>query len=194
MSTTKRSLRREMDHPDLKILWQLAATTPCPQGTSPDGAFEPIGLILQRPPKTATYAETPPNTLAFAWTGGDGVHFNFVLGGDLPAKDNPILMVVPMNFERPRAVVGRDLRDFLALGVGCGFFALERLTYDPDAFLREYPIRAGRLSERALEQLRLLGASFGIEPWQDVRARLEELKELERLLAPRRTSTPGASR
>jgi hypothetical protein len=40
------------------------------QGYVADGAFESIGLILQRPLQRATYGEPPPNTLAFAWTGG----------------------------------------------------------------------------------------------------------------------------
>jgi hypothetical protein len=177
-----------MDHPDLALLWQLAATASRPKGTSPEGAFESIGLILQRPPKLATYAQTPPNTLAFAWTGGDGVHFNLVLGNNLAVEDSPILMVVPMSFKRPRAVVGRSLRDFLALGMGSGFFALERLAYDPDSFLREYPGGANRMSDRAREQLRLLRTTFGVEPWTDARAHLNELKELERLVG---TDAPG---
>jgi hypothetical protein len=133
-----------MDHPYLARLWQLAATASRAKGSSPNGAFESIGLILQRPPKLATYAQTPPNTLAFAWTGGDGVHFNFVLGSDLAVEDNPILMVVPMSFKRPRAVVGRSLRR----------------------------------------------TTFGVEPWTDARAHLDELKELERLVSSE-TKTPG---
>jgi hypothetical protein len=171
-------------HPDLEMLWQLADTAPRPKGTPRDGAFEPIGLILSRPPRRTEYGSTPANTLAFAGSGGDGVHFNFVLRDGRLEKDSPILLSAPMNFDRPHAIVGRDLRDFLALGVGCGFFVLERLVYDPESFLQSYPSLSANQSEPERELLRLIRETFGVEPWTDPRARLEELAHLESLLEP----------
>jgi hypothetical protein len=173
-----------MDHADLEKLWQLADTAPRPKGTSRDGAFEPIGLILSRPLERATYRTTPANTLAFARTGGDGVHFSLVLRDGRLAKDSPVLMAVPMNFARPHVIVGRDLRDFLALGVGCGFFVLEQLVVDAESLLREYPTRAEELPEPKRDLLRSIRSTFGVEPWTDPRARLEELRKLEGLLEP----------
>jgi len=167
-----------MAHADLERLWQLADSSPRPKGRSCDGTFGPIGLILQRPPARATYGSTPANTLAFAWTGGDGVHFSFVVSGGAIHEDSPILMSVPMHFACPNLVVGRNLRDFLALGVGCGFFALERLAYEADVFLGGYPTAIEHLDE----QLRLIRTAFDVEPWTDPKSRLGELCALEHLL------------
>jgi hypothetical protein len=127
-----------MDRADLQKLWQLADEAPRPKARR----------------------ETPANTLAFARTGGDGVHFNFVLRDGRVREDSPILMAVPMNVDRPHVIVGRDLRDFLALGVGRGFFLLDGLVYDPESFLGAYPAPEEALGEREREQLLLLRAAF----------------------------------
>jgi hypothetical protein len=181
-----------MDHADLQRLWRLADETPRAKGTPRDGVFEPIGLILSRPLQRATYRSTPANTLAFAWTGGDGVHFNFVLRDGRVAEDSPILMSVPASFDAPNVIVGRDLRDFLALGVGRGFFSLERLVYDPKSFLDDYPASEEELDELQRDQLRLLRAAFAVEPWSDAKGRLEELEPLVRLLEPPAAQPPPA--
>jgi hypothetical protein len=77
-----------------------------------------------------------------------------------------------------KAAPVRDFRDFLALGVGSGFFNLEQLTYKPELFLRSYPL-VEQLDDEQRELLRLLRVTFGVEPWTDPRARLDELKGLE---------------
>jgi hypothetical protein len=179
---------------DLERLWQIADSASLRGNTSRDGLFEPIGLILGRPLQRATYRTTPANTLAFAWTGGDGIHFNFVLRDGAIQHDSPVVMAVPMSFKRPNVIVGRDLRDFLALGTGRGFFVLEQLAYQPEAFLGAYPATADELSERARQQIALIRNGFGVEPWANPRARLEELKDLEALLeqpAAQPPSPPG---
>jgi hypothetical protein len=178
-------------HPDLERLWELADTAPRPEGTSRDGTFEPIGLILSRPLERAGYDSTPANTLAFARTGGDGVHFNFVLRDGHLDSDSPVLLSAPMNFDRPHAIVGRDLRDFLALGAGCGFFVLERLVHDPDWFLRAYASLSANQSEPTRELLRLIRETFGVDPWADPGARLQELSQLESLLEPAAARSPA---
>jgi hypothetical protein len=173
-----------VDHPELHRLWNLADIA-AREGRSPDAAFEAIGLILQRPLERATYGSTPSNTLTFARTGGDGVHFSFVLRDATVRSDSPVLMGVPMHFDRPNVVVGRDLRDFLALGVGCGFFALERIVNDPDAFFAGYPA-----AREGSGSLRIIRAAFRVEPWTDPRAHLEDLKSFEHLLEAPAPSPP----
>jgi hypothetical protein len=178
-------------HADLKKLWELADTAERPPG-NPGGAatFGNVGLFLVRPPRRTRYASTPANTLAFAATGGDGVHFNFVLRQGEVHADSPIVMTVPMNFDRPLAIVGRDLRDFLSFGVGCGFFCLEQLTYDLDRFAGRHRTGAGQLDAVSRRQLHLVQTTFGLEPWTDPRSRLEELRQLEGLLEPPAPRSP----
>jgi hypothetical protein len=164
-----------VEHADLLRLWRLADTLPRPKGRAKDATFEPIGLILERPLRRAAYGTTPANTLTFARTGGDGVHFSFVLRDGEVHAASPVVMGVPMH-ERPSIIVGRDLLDFLALGVGCGF-ALERIASDPDAFFDAYP------SSRELDaQLRRIRTTFDVAPWREPKERLAELRALESLL------------
>ena len=166
-----------VEHADLLRLWRLADTLPRPKGRAKDATFEPIGLILERPLQRAGYDTTPPNTLTFARTGGDGVHFSFVLREGEVHAASPIVMGVPMHSKRPNVIVGRDLLDFLALGVGCGFFDVERIADEPDAFCDLYPS-----SRQSAAQLRHIRTAFGVAPWTNPKERLAELRALESLL------------
>ena len=59
---------------DVATLFKLAGN----QGRPDDwnDHFDPIGLILQIPPKREDYWCTPLNALTFARTGGDGTHYS----------------------------------------------------------------------------------------------------------------------
>jgi len=180
-----------VEHVLLQQLWQLADAAPPSKGRSRDAIFERLGLILSRPPMHGGYACTPGNTSAFAWTGGDGVHFSLVLRGGRPRDDSPVVMTVPMSMsDRANVIVGCDLRDFLALGVGCGFVGLDQLVYGSESFLRGYPVTAEALGKERSEQLQLLRTTFGVEPWTDPRRRLAELTALEDLLEPPLATPP----
>jgi hypothetical protein len=179
-------------HTDLEKLWTIADTASRPPGTTRDAVFEPIGLILSRPPKRATYASTPRNTVAFAWTGGDGVHFDFLTREDDVHVDSPVLLVAPTSFERPYVVVGRNLRDFLALGVGRGFFELERLTQDADGFFASYPKSAKQWGERESERIEQLRAAFAIEPWAEPMDHFKELQSILQQIEPPAPEPPSA--
>lgn len=78
------------------------------------------------------YDQTPRNSVTFASTGGDGVHYGFLLRGSAIDEGSPVVMTVPMA-DQPNRVVGRDLRHFLGLGMRSGYFALEQLQYDFEA-------------------------------------------------------------
>ncbi len=130
--------------------------------------FGPLGLFLHDALEHPGYA-APTNLRAFAGTGGDGVCFCFVADGAGDARvDGPVVMLVPT---LPReVVVGETLRDFLALGVWVGFFALEQLTDQGYGFAE----RLGEVDALAAE---LVGA-FSLVPWRRPVARLEELQSL----------------
>jgi hypothetical protein len=162
-------------HDDLDTLFRLAGY----RGGDDDwnDHFDPIGLIFQIPPKREGYWCTPLNALTFARTGGDGTHYSLISIPKLPRDQLPVVMTVPMS-DDPNVVVGENIRDFLALGCRFGYFgleglvhephetigALERLSYDDDA-------DAGQI-----EMLKLVEATFRLQPWPRPKQRLAELK------------------
>ena len=160
----------------LQKLWNLAKQQGQSQGTDWRYVFSPIGLILCDPPETESYDSTPANSIAFAKTGGDGVHYSF-LEIDKPLHDSPVVMTVPMMFERPNLILGENLMEFLSLGCRCGYFSLEQLAY-PDS--RAEWIDMLSRSEvnpevEAVDLLNLLNNKFDLHPWLEVASRLEEL-------------------
>ncbi len=134
-------------------------------------ASDGLGLFLTPALEPSGYDATPACCRPFAWTGGDGVHFSLA---DLSGSIAPVVMTVPMNFDAPNLVIGRDFRDFLALGLYSGYFGLEQLVYNRKAAiagLAEFE-HAGPDRE-CLEDIR---KAFGVVPWSDVRARLDSLQ------------------
>jgi len=168
-------------HATLNQLHSLADVAKLKPTEDDSYTFEGIGLILCVPPRIGQYESTPKNSLSFARTGGDGVHFSFVLQGTEYTEDSPIVMTVPMAFGGPcNAIVGENLRDFLALGCVAGYFALEQLLYnDRHEFIRE--LEAGRADrDHGAKQRQLLLSikrAFGLSPWKSVASRLAELEQ-----------------
>ncbi|MGF7036201.1 hypothetical protein J2T17_007253 [Paenibacillus mucilaginosus] len=77
----------------------------------------PIGLGLSMDfEDTEGYFCTPVDSLPFAWTGGDGIHYalltDFGLIKDL--NEAPVICISPMDSERTR-LVARNLYDFFSL-------------------------------------------------------------------------------
>jgi len=112
------------------------------------------------------YDSSPPGYLAFASTGGDGVHFSIPSG-----RAGPVVMTVPMAFDNPNVVVGSDLKDFLSLGCVYGYFGLEQLAYNEDRTINY--IEATKEQSYALQQL---SRHFNLRPWQAVAHHLAALK------------------
>ena len=113
----------------LEKLWSIAEIEANKTGADFSFVLDPIGLILRRPIERERYEATPVNSLAFATTGGDGVHFSLMhLEGEL-GDLSPVVMTVPMNFGQENLIVGSDMKEFLCLGCRVGYFFLEQLTY-----------------------------------------------------------------
>lgn len=160
---------------DLDRLFRLAGN----KGKADDWNqhFDPIGLILQIPPKREEYWCTPLNALTFARTGGDGTHYSLVSLPGVSRVEQPIVMTVPMS-DAPNVIVGANLRDFLALGCRFGYFALEGLVHEPEEIialleLREYDAEKTRSD---IKMLKLLEKTFDLRPWGDHKRRLAELR------------------
>ncbi len=151
-------------------LWDFAKQIAAEDGSDWESVLDPIGLLYGG--DFPRYDATPTNGEVFATTGGDGVYFVFL---DVPG--NPVVMVVPMAFERAHIIVGGNLREFLCLGCMCGYFGLEQLAYDWIDTIEW--IKDPRSSKQYPEELRLLFAlrqRFGLEPLADPYKRLKELR------------------
>jgi len=122
---------------------------------------------------------TPTNSLTFAVTGGDGVHFGIVETNGEFTDFSPIVMTVPM-CDTPNTIVGANLREFLALGCKFGYFALEQLIYAREETLRELALARfdpeADKKERAL--LQELISTFALAPWANPTHRLAELTSM----------------
>lgn len=100
-----------------------------------------LGLLLSSELKNEGYWCTPTNSLRFAETGGDGVHFSLVQVNGGVGEDSPVVMTVPQNFGEKidaNIIVGSSLLDFLRFGLRRGYFAMEQLAYQRDLTLHVY--------------------------------------------------------
>jgi hypothetical protein len=163
--------------PSLQALWAFAEERAEASGCAPDAALERAGLLLHRDLAHGGYDSTPRNSIAFAGTGGDGVHFSFALHDDRALEDSPIVMTVPMSFGHENLIVGENLRDFLAVGSGLSFFVLEQVTYDRPGFLDSYAGGSKRYQpdDKARALLARLALAFGVRPPVDLGTHLDSL-------------------
>jgi hypothetical protein len=147
-------------------------------------AIDTLGL-LGNDLKPSGYDQTPAGCMTFAWTGGDGVHFSLADTGTGIGHTSPVVMTVPMQFDAPNLVVGRTLRDFLALGLPTGYFVLEQLAYDRSDFFGG-GVDPG-LTPDQMTILDQIARTFEIRPWQDPERHLDALnRDFASLLAPAR--------
>lgn len=135
-----------------------------------------LGLLFHERMIGTAYDETPRNSVTFASTGGDGVHYGFLLRGSAIDDASPVVMTVPMA-DHPNRVVGRDLRHFLGLGMGSGYFALEQLQYDFEATVAE--LDRGDfvvLDSRERRALDSIADALEVKGWTDHGAELASLE------------------
>jgi hypothetical protein len=160
---------------DLDTLFKLAGNRGSPDDWN--DYFDPIGLILQIPPKREEYWCTPLNAVTFARTGGDGTHYSLISVPKSKRSKQAIVMTVPMS-DDPNVIVGESLRDFLALGCRRGYFGLEGLVHQPAETMVELKRRKydEELTEREISMLRLIEKTFHLQPWSSPKKRLAELK------------------
>jgi len=176
------------DVPALGRLWKVAEQVAIhkPTETSKD-VFAPIGLHLDSHLVNGGYYCTPTNTTAFAWTGGDGVHFSFVHIENKVSEQSPIVMTVPLGTAE-NVIVGTDLIEFLRLGCTTGYAALEELDHDRKRYMTgafvDYRKRwashhgfATTTDEEDFKLLQFLIDEFSLTPWDNVEQRLDELEK-----------------
>lgn len=145
------------------------------------------GLGLIDPPEPYDSEVTPLNAFAFAGTGGENVHFSLISVKGRVSDASPVVITVPSAGETEwdaNFIVGGSLREFLSLGCQCGYDTLEDLAYDWDATIDE--LQNGLPSEEVFEddqeRLQIFRAELGLQPWPNVRERLEALQQQKRFI------------
>lgn len=132
------------------------------------------GLLPVRPLEHGGYECTPTNTLSFARTGGDGVHFSLLDARDETA-DGPVVMTVPMM--DANLVVAETVAEFLGIGCRTGWFELEQLAYDAPATLAHYAAAPAPASAPEQAFLDLVRTELRVAPLALTAERLADLEE-----------------
>jgi hypothetical protein len=136
-----------------------------------------IGLFLHNPPKNAGYRQTPLNSITFASIGVDGIHFGSITNGHTVNSGCPVVVTIPMAFDKPNYIVGESLYDFLCLGCKHGYSNLGNLHLNLEATLNHYSSPPDDFyDDRAPGILRLLSDQLSLRPWRDVRGHYNDLQ------------------
>lgn len=161
----------------LDKLWSLSGIERSSFSESKNMYFDPVGLILFKDIKNMGYWCTPENTVTFAMTGGDGVHFGFLFGPERSADDSPIVMTLPCA-DTSNIIIAENFLEFLSLGCRRGYFELEQIEYRPEehlAFLDDHKY-SSEMEENEIALLKQIESAFSLRPWSNHSARLAELK------------------
>ncbi|MDH5415417.1 MAG: hypothetical protein OEW87_14870 [Flavobacteriaceae bacterium] len=134
------------------------------------------GLEPIRPMKQYGYDCTPKNSLTFATTGGNGVHFGLVNELNEKGIKGPIVMTVPM-VPNANVIVAEDLDEFFSLGYHVGWFALEQIVYDLADAIDYFSKPNDSLTEEEIRFLELVKKELSIK---HIPLSKERLKELEK--------------
>lgn len=161
----------------LEKLWQLSGEQRSQFPDSKNFHFDPVGLILFRDIENMGYWCTPENSVTFATTGGDGVHFGFLTDNGEVNENSPIVMTLPCA-DTSNIIVGENFEEFLSLGCRGGFFELEQIEYQPNEhipFLDSQQYSA-EMEPNEIQLLKSIENEFRLKAWSNHAARLAELK------------------
>lgn len=127
--------------PLLKRLREIGVLIDSKFPPSSFGGMGQLGLLLASKLRNGGSWCTPRNSVEFAWTGGDGVHFSLVEVDGVVSENSPVVVSVPANSgDRSGAnvIVGDSLINFLRFGLLRGYFAMEQLVYRRELTLKVY--------------------------------------------------------
>ncbi|MEG1202495.1 MAG: hypothetical protein RSD82_10065 [Comamonas sp.] len=161
----------------LQALYDAAAAIGPEFDLSPENVFDDCGLILEIPP-ARNWMDwcTPRNVLTFATTGGDSVHYSYLVDERLPADVCPIVMTLPCVNEFSW-VVAESFQEFFDYGYHVGWFSLEQLYYDEEEGEAYFRQPSDTFSELGAEQLALLHKVLNMKPVPPALTRIAELQE-----------------
>ena len=135
------------------------------------------GLIPVRPLERHPYFCTPKNSLTFAATGGDGVHYGMVQGVNQQGHPGPVVMTVPMATNN-NVIVAEDLDEFFSLGYYAGWSGLDEIVYRLDEAIKYYAGPDADLSKEESTFLEMIRKEFQIQHIPLTKKRLEALEKL----------------
>ncbi len=134
------------------------------------------GLEPVRPLQHHGYFCTPTNSLTFAATGGDGVHFGIVTSSKQKEAVGPVVMTVPMA-DTKNVVVAENLEEFFSLGYYAGWFALEEIVYDLEGIIEYYAKPDAELTKQQTAFLEMIRKELPIQHIPLMKVRLNELEK-----------------
>ena len=163
--------------PSLEKLWNLTGNNRADYQDSENQYFDPVGLNLLKDPICWEYWCTPTNTISFATTGGDGVHFGFLSDTDTPTDNSPIVMTLP-SADTSNIIIGENFKEFLSFGCRLGYFELEQIEYQPEIYIpfldtHSYP---EDMTKNEIDMLKTIEKEFELKPIKNHKSRLNELK------------------
>ncbi len=134
------------------------------------------GLEPIRPLENGGYSSTPQNSLAFARTGGDGVHYSIVNAGSENELNGPIVMTVPMA-SKNNLIIAEDLTEFFSIGYYIGWFGLEVLVYDLEQYIDDFSRPDPEMSEEEMRFIEMVRNQLKIKYQPITKRRLGELED-----------------
>jgi len=162
---------------NLEKLWRLTGNERSQFQDSENFHFDPVGLILFRDIENMGYWCTPENSVTFATTGGDGVHFGFITTDGQVNENSPIVMTLPCA-DTSNIIVGENFQEFLSLGCRNGYFELEQIEYQPQNQIPalDSHLYSSDMEQNEVELLKSIENEFNLKVWPNHAARLAELK------------------
>ena len=119
---------------------------------------------------------TPLNTLAVAWTGGDGEHYSFLVQRRRVDDHSPIVLTAPCS-DTHNVIVAPDFETFLRAGLSRAFFGLSQFAYARRQTLEVYGNPDWTASSKSDESvgyvpddrqrdiMRFVGIKLGLQPF-----------------------------
>ena len=155
-----------------------AATAMGPQfELSPEAVLDYCGLLLEIPPQR-NYIDwcTPRNVMTFATTGGDSVHYSYLVDERLPEGVYPIVMTLPCVNELSW-VIAESFQEFFDYGYYVGWFSLEQLYYDDEEGAAYFLQPSENFGDIGTAQLPLLRKALNMKPVPPTLARFAQLQQ-----------------
>lgn len=165
-----------------------------------DDGIAALGITFLKPKHfvNGDYSCTPKNSAAFAWSGGDGEHYSFIVRDYRVDETSPVILTAPSNSNDENHLLAENFRDFLRLGLRRGFFGLGQFAYAPEVALAAYgdpdwkptnrdhysvgfvpDERQRKILAFVAESLELEPLSYTAEEYDKLQERLEDLIEIE---------------
>jgi hypothetical protein len=166
-----------VEHPLLERLVRAAKKAACELFPGKDWryVFDPAGLLFCDLIRKSSYWTDPENSAEFIHTGGDGHHFSLLVVDNAVREDSPILLCCPDDYQRPVAVVGENLYDFLCFGMHCAYFNILGVLDYPDDRAGDW--YGDEVCDEQRRILQLLRDEFDLKPWTNRSKRFQELQD-----------------